>query len=436
MAKEQSDNLTQTKINAKVSEVLEAPTPKAVTIADGDGLYLKITPEKRSDGGRPTSAATSWLFRYQLAGKRRWMGLGSYPKVREGAARKEVKRLRGLTSNGIDPLTDKQAALEATAAQAREAEREAMTFKTCAEQYMDAKETQWRNPKHRQQWRNTLKAYAYPVIGDKSVARVETADVLAILQPIWTEKTETAKRVQGRIENILDYAKSMGWREGENPARWKGHLSHTLPTPSKIAKVEHSRAIPHKEAPALVAALQKSDTSAARALLLTMYCATRTSETLKAKWQEIDLEARLWTIPGDRMKAGKDHRIPLTDAAVAILERQKALRINDWIFPGQRLGKPLSNMAMISILKRLKWYDRTTVHGLRSTFRDWVAETTNYPDRLAEAALAHQLSDKVQAAYNRSDLMEKRREMMEAWTRFLTKKPGKVVELPTARNTG
>ncbi len=264
------------------------------------------------------------------------------------------------------------------------------------------------------------------------MAKVDTADILQILQPMWTSKTETAKRVQGRIENILDYARSVGLREGENPARWKGHLSHTLPTPSKVTKVQHQRALPYKEAPALVAALGGLDTHASRALRLTIYCATRTSETLQASWSEIDLEARLWTIPAERMKAGKPHRIPLTADAVELLRQQETLRRDDWVFPGQKLKQSLSNMAMTNVLKRIDWLDRTTVHGLRSTFRDWVADCTTYPDRLAEVALAHQLADRVQAAYNRTDMMDKRRGMMEAWAQFLKAKPGKVLTLPTS----
>lgn len=405
------------KLSNKVIDSLTKPA----TVTDGGGLYLQIAP-----GG-----AKSWLYRYQLNGRRRWMGLGPYPTVSASKARADRDELRKQVKAGIDPLADREATKEASAAALKAAQREAVTFSQCAESFMNSKEAQWGNPKHRQQWRNTLTQFAYPSIGNKSVAKVETSDILQILQPIWASKTETAKRVQGRIENILDYARSVGLREGENPARWKGHLSHTLPTPSKVTKVQHQRALPYKEAPALVAALRGLDTHASRALRLTIYCATRTSETLQASWSEIDLESGLWTIPAERMKAGKPHRIPLTADAVELLRQQESLRRDDWVFPGQKLKQSLSNMAMTNVLKRIDWLDRTTVHGLRSTFRDWVADCTTFPDRLAEVALAHQLADRVQAAYNRTDMMDKRRGMMEAWAQFLEAKPGKVLTLPT-----
>ena len=298
---------------------------------------------------------------------------------------------------------------------------------------MQARAPEWKNPKHRQQWRNTLAMYAYPAMGAVPVARVETSHVLAALQPIWLDKTETASRVQGRIENVLDYATAHSYRQGDNPARWRGHLDKLLPKPSVVATVQHQRALPFTDAPELAAAMLAMDTPAARALLITLYNATRTGETLGATWDEFDLEAGLWIIPATRMKAGKEHRIPLSAVSVEVLRRQEVGRRDQWVFPGQKRGRPLSYMAMTSVLKRTGWLDRTTVHGLRSTFRDWIAERTNYPERLAEVALAHQLTDKVQKAYFRSDLMEKRRDMMQAWAQYLTAKPGKVVTLPTGK---
>jgi integrase len=311
--------------------------------------------------------------------------------------------------------------------------RESVTFKHCAEEFISAKEAGWRNPKHRAQWRNTLSEYAYPALADLSVAHIETEHVLEALRPIWTEKTETAKRVQGRIESVLDYARAQKLRERENPARWRGHLDKLLPKPGDVARVTHQRALPFKDAPALLAAMHEANTPASRALLVTMLCATRTSETIEATWDEFDLEAALWCIPASRMKAGKEHRIPLPAAAVTILRQQEAQRRDQWVFPGQKRGKPLSNMAMTNALKRAGWLERTTVHGLRSTFRDWAGERTSYPERLAEVALAHQLTDKAQKAYWRGDLMEQRRQMMEAWSKYLAQKPAKVVDLPTGK---
>jgi integrase len=418
------------KLTAKQVEALRG-TGKHQKLSDGGGLYLHV-----SKGG-----TKSWVYNYQLRGRRRELGLGGFPHISLSRARKARDDVRDLVKAGIDPKDAKDEARRAqeAAAEAKRAQtqRDGMTFEKVADDYIGSKEAGWRNPKHRQQWRNTLRDYAHPVIGHLPVHAIETQHILEILNAdrLWLTKTETAKRVQGRIENILDYAKTMKLREGDNPARWRGHLDHILSKPSKVATVAHQRALPYADAPALTARLHKTDTPAARALLLTLLCATRTSETLQAEWSELDLDAKLWVIPGKRMKAGKEHRIPLTDAAVELLRQQEALRINHWVFPGQRLGRPLSYMAMTNVLKRIGWLDRTTVHGLRSTFRDWVAERTGYADRLAEVALAHQLSDKVQAAYNRSDMMEKRREMMSAWAQFLESKPGKVVQLPTGNTT-
>lgn len=388
------------------------------TIPDGAGLYLQI---KASGEG----VAKSWLYRYQVNGRRRWYGLGGYPAVSASKARQERDRLRKLVRGGIDPLAEREALGAAKRAEAeadlQRQRREAATFRTVAEDYICSKEAGWRNPKHRQQWRNTLRDYAHKVIGDLPVSEVNTNHVLSILQPVWLEKPETAKRVQGRVERILDYARTMQLREGENPARWRGHLDNILPPRGKVRRVQHQRALPWSEAPALAAKLRDTDAPAARAVLLTLLCATRTGETLGAKWEEVNLDDGLWTIPGERMKAGKPHRIPLSDGAMHILRQQAALRRNQWVFPSQhkRSGKSLSYMAMTMAMRRNGWQEHTTVHGLRSTFRDWVSEQTHYPDRLAEVALAHQLEDRVQAAYNRTDQLERRREMMTDWARYL-----------------
>lgn len=399
---------------------------KSLTKQDSANLYLQATPT--SDG----SVALSWLFRYQVGTRRRKMGLGSYPTVSASNARSERDRLRKLTKAGIDPLMTREADKAAQKAAVLQEKRDAVTFKECAQAFIATKESEWKNSKHHQQWGNTLKTYAYPKIGHLPVNQITTELVLDCLTPIWIKKTETAKRLQGRIERILDYAKVMEYREGENPARWRGHLENTLPRPGKVQRVQHQRALNHSEAPALAKAINELETPASRALLVTMLCATRTTETLEATWDELDLESKLWTIAADRMKAGKPHRIPLTDATVRILKQQGRIRRDNWVFHGQKLGRPLSNMAMSNVLKRTSWLDKTTVHGLRSTFRDWVSDCTNYPDRLAEVALAHQLSDRVQAAYNRTDQLEKRREMMASWSQHLFSEKGKVLNLPSA----
>lgn len=381
---------------------------------DGDGLYLAI-----AKGG-----SKSWIYRYQLGGRRRDLGLGGYPAVSLAQARirrDEARRLVRL--QGIDPLVVRQRERTTAAAELQaNAERErraANTFKVVAEAYIDQQAPAWSNRKHAQQWRNTLEQHAYTHIGHRPVHDITTEDVLSVLSPIWTEKTETAKRIQGRIERVLDYAITTKLRDDANPARWRGNLDVILPKPGKVRRVEHQRALPYAKAPALAAELRDVHTQAGRALLLTLLCATRTSETLEASWSEIDLERNEWRIPASRMKAGKEHRIPLSGAAVAVLREQEAERRDDWVFAGQKRGHCLSNMAMTNVLKRCGWLEHTTVHGLRSTFRDWAGEKTRYPERMAEVALAHQLTDKVQAAYFRAELFEQRREMMNKWADFL-----------------
>lgn len=389
---------------------------------DGDGLYLSV-----AKGG-----SKSWIYRYQVNGRRRDLGLGGYPAVSLAKARSRRDDARQQVRQGIDPLEARDLA-RAERERARQLEseqqhRNSMTFRRLGEEFIDLNEAGWGNRKHAQQWRSTLTTYAYPVLGDLPVAGVTTEHVLLVISPIWTEKTETAKRVQGRIERVLDYATTKGFRDGENPARWRGHLDNVLPKPGKVHRVEHQRALPYDDAPALASDLRGVETAAGRALLLTLLCATRTSETLEATWSEVDLDRKEWRIPASRMKAGKEHRIPLCDAAVAVLKAQSTQQdeSGDWVFPGQKRGKCLSNMAMTNVLKRTGWLERTSVHGLRSTFRDWVGEKTRYRERMAEVALAHQLTDKVQAAYFRADLMEQRREMMKEWALFLGRQTGAV----------
>lgn len=353
------------------------------------------------------------------------MGLGSYPTVSVSKARLERDALKKRIRAGIDPLAERDAALASTAEEDRITETrrklKAATFRTVAEEYVSNKEAAWSNLKHRQQWRNTLRDYAHPVIGDVPVSEITTDHVLAILKPIWATKTETASRVQGRMESILDYARSMKLRDTDNPARWKGHIDTILPAPSKVKSVTHYRSLSYFEAPTLASSARASDTVASRALLLTMLCAVRTKETLEAKWGEFDLEAREWRIPASRMKAGKEQRVPLSDPALEVLKTQLETKRNDWVFPSpQRLkNKPLSSMAMLKWLERNDWSDKTVTHGLRTTMTSWAEEQTHYPQRLIDVALSHQLSDKAQKAYFRGDLMDKRRELMDEWANFL-----------------
>jgi integrase len=383
---------------------------------DGNGLYLLV-----KEGG-----TRFWLFRYTLAGQRmREMGLG-----RAGAApgetplkeaRDRAGELHKAVRAGIDPLAQRDATTKAARAESQRAAVKAITFRDVAERFMDAREAGLKNAKHRSQWRNTLATYAYPVLGDVPAAEVDTGQVLAVLEPIWRTKPETAVRVRGRIEAVLDYARALGWRSEENAARWKGHLSNALPARAKVAAVKHHAALAWPEIGAFLASLRQQQGVAAKALELTILTAARSGETMGARWPEIDFAAKIWTVPGSRMKAGKEHRVPLSSPALAVLEAAQAVRAtgqdDEFVFPGASPGRPLSAMAMAMTLRRMGRGD-LTVHGFRSSFRDWVAETTAYPGEVAEAALAHTVGDKVEAAYRRGDLFEKRRRLMGEWARF------------------
>jgi integrase len=294
-----------------------------------------------------------------------------------------------------------------------------MTFKESAAMYVASHRAGWRNPKHAAQWQATLATYAEPVIGGLSVQAIDTALVLKVLEPIWTTKPETAGRVRGRIESILDWAKARGYRAGENPARWRGHLDKLLPGRSKVRRVEHHAALPYAELPGFLVSLREQEGIAARALEFAILTAARTGEVIGARWSEMDLVGKNWTLPAARMKAGREHRVPLSDRALAILrEMQPHRQAEDaFVFPGGKNRRPLSNMAFLMLLRRMGRGD-VTVHGFRSSFRDWAAERTKFPAEVAEMALAHTVSDKTVAAYNRSDLYERRRRLMAAWTTF------------------
>jgi integrase len=367
---------------------------------DGGGLYLQISP----------SGSKSWKFRYTISGRVRDMGLGALADVSLAEARALAASSRQLTKQGIDPLAQRE---QQRLAKALEAAR-AITFKEVAAMYIDAHKAAWRCAKHAKQWKATLETYAFPIFGDLPVQAVTTGLVMKAVEPIWHTKTETAGRVRERIEAVLDAAKARGLREGENPARWRGHLDNLLPKPSSIHKVRHHRALPYVEIGAFMATLAKQEGQSARALEVAILTATRTSEALGARWAEIDLEQGLWVIPADRIKAGREHRIPLSVPVKQLLQRQLEQRVDEFVFPGGKKGRPLSNMALLMLLRQM---GRTDIvpHGFRSTFRDWAAEQTSFPREVAEMALAHAIGSAVEAAYRRGDLMAKRQKLMAAW---------------------
>jgi integrase len=384
--------------------------------ADGGGLYLCVNPH----------GARSWIFRYMLNRRAREMGLGPVHTVGLAEARQKALDARRQLLDGIDPIAARQAGRQQRLLE----QAKTITFKACAEQYIQAHRAGWKNKKHAQQWDRTLATYAYPHFGALAVAAVDVGLVRRAVEPIWAVKPETAGRVRGRIEAVLDYAASCGYRQGDNPARWKGHLENLLPQRAKVRRVAHHAALPYDEIAAFLAALRGQEGVAARALDFAILTAARTGEVMGARWEEIDLANRLWTIPAERMKGGREHRVPLCDAALSLLND---IRGNDmvsqgdsYLFPGGRAkepgNQPLSNMAFLMLLRRMGRGD-LTAHGFRSTFRDWAAERTNFPRDVAEMALAHAIGDKVEAAYRRGDLFDKRRQLMAAWAKFCDAPP-------------
>lgn len=371
---------------------------------DGAGLYLQIS----------SSGSKSWIFLYTRFGKQREMGMGSLSALSLAEAREDAGKWRKVLAQGKDPIEVR----DADKAQERARSANSVSFDDCAEKYITAHRSGWRNEKHVEQWRRTLKDYASPVIGSLPVSAVETAHVLRILEPIWTTKSETASRVRGRIEHVLDWAKVRGYRAGENPARWRGHLDKLLPKKSAVKRVEHLPALPYAKLGDFMRDLRKQPGVAARALELAILCASRSGEVRFAKPAEFDLEERVWTVPAERMKAKKQHRAPLSDRAVAIVkEAMKANPGSEYVFPGAKEGVALSDMSLLAVLRRMN-RDSITVHGFRSTFKDWASETTSYANELSEMALAHAIGSDVEAAYRRGDLFDKRRRMMAEWSRF------------------
>jgi integrase len=370
--------------------------------SDGGGLYLCI--------GR--NGARSWVMRYMLSGRAREMGLGSAGALSLAEARQTAAEARKLLTAGLDPIDARTAHREARKIEAAGA----MTFDECADAYIASHRAGWKNAVHAGQWTSTLRTYASPIIGKLPVQAIDTPHVLAILQPIWATKAETAQRVRGRIENILDWAKVMKYRGGENPARWRGHLSHLLPARAKVKRVQHHPALPYRDLPAFMLRLRAMEGTAARALEWTILTAARTNETISARFDQID--GGLWTIASEGMKGNRRHRVPLSTRATEIVEIMRDFADREYVFPaGNRRGEHLSNMAMLNLLNRMGHGDLTT-HGFRSTFKDWARECTNFPNEVSEAALAHVIGDETEAAYARGDLLEKRRQLMADWATY------------------
>ena len=365
------------------------------------GLALQVLPT----GGR------TWILRATIGGKRRDMGLGGFPDVTLAGAREAARKARELIRDGKDPIVEARAAASAL----RASRAKDVTFEEAARSYIAAHEAGWRNAKHAQQWQNTLATYAYPVIGSLLVRDVEVAQVLAILEPIWTTKTETATRLRGRIEHVLDWAIARGHRDSLNPARWRGHLDKLLARPSKVAAVEHHAALPFTQLGSFMGRLRVAKGTGARALEFAILTAARSGEVRGATWAEIDLNAAIWTVPGNRMKMGRQHRVPLSPPAIALLKALPRMAGTDLVFPAPR-GGSLSDMTLTAVVRRMNVI--AVPHGFRSSFRDWTSERTNYPRDVAEMALAHAIGDKVEAAYRRGDLFQKRRRMMSDWAIF------------------
>lgn len=383
------------------------------------GLVMQVT----------KTGTKSWLLRVLVGGKRREIGLGGYPDVTLAGAREKARELREKIQNGIDPVAERQAARNALAA----AVASALTFQQAAEKYIAANETGWKNEKHRKQWSSTLETYAYPKIGKLPVSAIETAHIVSIIEPLWSDRTETASRLRGRIENVLDWAAVRGYRKRENPARWKGHLDQILPARNKVQKVVHHAALDYRAVNSFITTLRQVEGMGARALEFAILTAARSGEVRGATWNEIDREARLWIVPAGRMKAEKEHSIPLSDEALALIDNLPRMAGCNLIFPNATNGV-LSDMTLTGVIRRMDetnekaggagWKDRAgkiiTAHGFRSTFRDWAGETTAFPREVIEHALAHQLKDKAEAAYQRGTLLDKRRRLMAEWARFCT----------------
>lgn len=386
-------------------------TRRGVTFVGGvRGLALNVT----------MYGSRSWVFRYQVGKRRRDMGLGSYPSVTLAEARERARDARTKLSMGIDPIEHVRALRSKLLAE----QSTAITFDEAAKKYVEAHEHGWKNAKHAQQWRNTIETYASPVIGKMLIQDIGMPQVLQVLEPIWRDKTETASRLRGRMDAVFDWAIAHGYRTQLSPARWNGLLDKVLPAPGKVAKVGHHRALPYADLPDFMLALRAHEGVGSAALQFLILTACRSGEVRGARWSEFDMDARVWTIPAERMKAGKEHRVPLSLAAIAIVEHQRLNRFSDLVFPSPNRSKGewresamLSDMTLSAVLRRMEV--AAVPHGFRSTFRDWCAEQTDYPNEVAEMALAHAVSNKVEAAYRRGDLLQKRYRLMDDWAKYV-----------------
>ena len=375
------------------------------------GLLLQVT----------ASGAKSWVLRYELNGRERWLGLGSVADFGLKDARDRARSARQLLADKIDPVEEKQA----TQAAAKLAAARKLTFREAAERYFDQNAERWRNASHREQFLGTLKAHVFPMLGAVDVASIDTPDILRALEPIWKTKSITADRTRGRIEQVLDWALVRGHRPaGSNPARWKGHLDQVLPPPRQLAPIVHHNAMSYRDVPAFMAALRKHDTVPARALEFLIHTAARSNEVLGAKWGEIDFVGKIWTVPAERMKGKREHRVPLSAAMIELL-RNLPRDGSDQVFIGKRAGAPIHRMALTWLMQLLGQAGKATTHGFRSSFRDWAGEATAFPHDVCEAALAHVRGDKSVQAYARGDLFKRRQLMMEQWSKFCTSPPAK-----------
>ena len=394
------------KLNARF---VETAKPGKYGDASTKGLQLVVAP----------TGARKWVLRFMSQGKAREMGLGSFPEVGLADAREKALAARKLVKDGVDPIADRQR------------DRGVPTFGELADEVVAEQSKGFRNDKHKAQWAMTLTVYAAPLRA-KPVDKVETVDVLAVLRPIWLEKPETASRVRGRIERVLNAAKAKGFRTGENPAAWRGHLENLLPKQSKLSR-RHFAALPYADVPAFLAKLREREAVAALALEFAILTAARSGEVLNARWEEIDFDTKVWAIPAPRTKSGREHRVPLSDPAMVVLAKLLAAKVSEFVFPGQRPHRPLSNMSMEMVLRRMGLADDITTHGFRSSFRDWAGNETHFSRELAEHALAHVIGDKAEQAYRRGNALEKRRALMDAWASFCAPRRGDVIELKDRR---
>lgn len=368
-------------------------TAKPGKYCDGDNLYLIVSP----------TGSRKWVLRFTWRGKAKEMGLGSADSVPLADAREKAATARRMIAQGLNPIDE------------RKRTSGVPTFGEMADQVREALSFGFRNEKHKAQWKSTLATYAAP-LWTKPVDTILTDDVLAVVRPIWHAKPETASRLRGRVEKVLDAAKAKGFRTGENPARWRGHLDHLLPKPSKLARGHHA-AMPYEDVAGFVAQLRERDSTAALALEFCILTAARSGEVFGARWSEIDLEKKVWTVPADRMKAAREHRVPLSGRAIAIIKQLEKSKTGDFVFVGKARNRPLSNMSMAMILRRMK-VENVTVHGFRSSFRDWAGNVSNFSRETIEQALAHRIGDRTEQAYRRGDALEKRRKLMDAWANY------------------